>query len=131
MFEEILNLSSNFTSIVRSSAKKHEITLPQALLLFYVSINGTSMSELASKLGLDPSTVTRNIEKLEKRNFLYRQRATQDTRVINVYKSSQGHTISENIEKQTNQILSHEIKNKTSIRELIQEINWKLEKKHI
>ena len=73
MFEEILNLNANFTSIVRKISKKYHITLPQALILFNISSRGTSMSELAHRLGLDPSTVTRNIEKLELRNFLYRE----------------------------------------------------------
>ena len=131
MFEEILNLSSSFTSIVRFSAKKHRITLPQTLLLFYVSVRGTPMSALASKLGLDPSTITRNIEKLEKRNLLYRERATDDTRIIRVYKSRQGRLISEDIEKETTGILSQEIHNKTAIKEMLQDINWKLEKKNL
>ena len=73
MFEELLNLNANFTSIVRKTSKKYNITLPQALILFHISIRGSSMSGLAARLGLDPSTITRNIGKLEFKNLLYKK----------------------------------------------------------
>ena len=72
----------------RKIAKKFDLTLPQTLILFNISINGTSMSDLAHLMGLDPSTITRNIEKLEIRNLLYRERSLNDTRMIYIYKSS-------------------------------------------
>ena len=128
MFEEILHLNTNFTSLVRKIAKKYTLTLPQTLILFNISISGTSMSELANLLGLDPSTVTRNIEKLEKRNLLYRERSTDDTRIIYIYKSTVGKTIISNIEDEAESVLSNAIDSKISIKDSIQQINWYLEK---
>ena len=128
MFEEILHLNTNFTSIVRFASKKYAITLPQALILFYISQQGTSMSDLAQYLGLDPSTVTRNIEKLEKRNLLYRERSTKDTRMIYVYKSAEGLKISNNIEQETESILIQSAKDGVDIQNVIQKMNWNLEK---
>ena len=128
MFEEILHLNTNFTSLVRKIAKKYALTLPQTLILFNISISGTSMSELANLLGLDPSTVTRNIEKLEKRNLLYRERSTDDTRMIYIYKSTEGKTIISNIENATESVLSNAIDSKIGIKDSIQQINWYLEK---
>tara|TARA_B100001750_G_C15413027_1_gene548773 strand:+ start:443 stop:844 length:402 start_codon:yes stop_codon:yes gene_type:complete len=128
MFEEILHLNTNFTSIVRFASKKHAITLPQALILFYISQQGTSMSELAQYLGLDPSTITRNIEKLEKRNILYRERSTKDTRMIYVYKSAEGLKISNNIEQEAENILIQSAKDGVGVQNVIQKMNWNLEK---
>ena len=88
-------------------AKKQALTLPQALILLNISISGSSMSVLANLLGLDPSTVTRNIEKLEVRNLLYREKSILDTRVINVYKSNEGNRISAMIEKEVAFILNN------------------------
>ena len=99
MFEEILQLNTNFIFLVRKIAKKNSLTLPQALILLNVSISGSSMSTLANLLGLDPSTVTRNIEKLEVRNLLYREKSTSDTRKVYVYMSGRGKEISKKIEE--------------------------------
>ena len=131
MFEEILNLNANFTSIVRKISKKYHITLPQAFILFNISSRGTSMSELALRLGLDPSTVTRNIEKLELRNFLYREKSILDTRVINIYKSNEGNRISVMIEKEVAFILNNSSNDIPDIKDALQTMNWNMEKEEM
>ena len=128
MFEEILQLNTNFIFLVRKIAKKNNLTLPQALILLNISISGSSMSTLASLLGLDPSTITRNIEKLEIRNLLYREKSTNDTRKVYVYVSGQGKKISKNIENDLELQLVNAIGSKIDITETIQKINWSLEK---
>ena len=65
MFEELLDLTSTFTSIFRKISKNHEISLSQGLILLLVDNEGSPMSHLAYQVGLDASTMTRNIEKLE------------------------------------------------------------------
>mgnify|MGYP001341484908 FL=1 len=128
MFEEILQLNTNFIFLVRKIAKKNSLTLPQALILLNVSISGSSMSTLANLLGLDPSTVTRNIEKLEIRNLLYREKSTSDTRKVYVYMSGRGKEISKKIEEDVEFQLVDAIGSKIDIAETIQKINWSLEK---
>ena len=128
MFEEILQLNTNFIFLVRKIAKKNSLTLPQALILLNVSISGSSMSTLANLLGLDPSTVTRNIEKLEVRNLLYREKSTSDTRKVYVYMSGRGKEISKKIEEDLEFQLVDAIGSKIDITETIQKINWSLEK---
>ena len=128
MFEEVLQLNTNFIFLVRRMAKKQALTLPQALILLNISISGSSMSVLANLLGLDPSTVTRNIEKLEMRNLLYREKSTKDTRKVYVYMSSQGKKISKNIENDLEIHFINAIGSKIDIIESIQKINWSLEK---
>ena len=86
------------------------------------------MSTLANLLGLDPSTITRNIEKLEIRNLLYREKSTNDTRKVYVYVSGQGKKTSKNIEDDLELQLVNAIGSKIDIAETIQKINWSLEK---
>ena len=131
MFEEILNLNTNFTSIVRRISKKFHITLSQSLILLNVSSSGISMSVLANRLGLDPSTITRNIEKLEYRNLLYREKSTSDTRVICVYKSTEGSRISHIIEEEVEAILNRSSNNIPDIKDTLQTMNWNIEKEDI
>tara|TARA_Y100000814_G_scaffold284908_1_gene252298 strand:- start:425 stop:820 length:396 start_codon:yes stop_codon:yes gene_type:complete len=128
MFEDILQLNTNFIFLVRKMAKKQNLTLPQSLILLNISISGSSMGSLASLLGLDPSTITRNIEKLENRNLLYREKSLNDTRVIYVYKSAQGKIIAENIENDVESMLLSAIGKGVNIKESVQKINWSLEK---
>ena len=66
MYEELIDLTSNFLVIFRNIAKKHAITSSQGLIMLMIDIQGISMTLLSCKLGLDASTMTRNIEKLEK-----------------------------------------------------------------
>ncbi len=128
MFEEILQLNTNFIFLVRNMAKKQNLTLPQSLILLNISISGSSMTSLANMLGLDPSTITRNIEKLENRNLLYREKSTNDTRVIYVFKSTHGKIIAKKIEDDMEELLINAIGLKVDIKESLQKINWSLEK---
>ena len=70
MFEELLDLTSTFSSIFRKIAKNKKISLSQAFILLLIDSQGSSMSRLAYQIGLDNSTMTRNIEKLEKAGIL-------------------------------------------------------------
>ena len=128
MFEDILNLNANFTSIVRKISKNKNITLQQALILSHISVSGSPMSILANRMGLDPSTITRNIEKLEFKNLLYRERSTSDTRMIYVYKSAEGGRIASEIEREVEIILKHSSHRTAELRDAIQTMNWNLEK---
>ena len=131
MFEEILQLNTNFIFLIRQSAKHNSLTLPQALILLNISISGSSMSELANMLGLDPSTITRNIEKLEMRNLLYREKSINDTRMIYVYKSNQGKIIANNIEKDIESLFDKVIDVGSDVKSGIQKINWSLQKEKL
>lgn len=131
MFEEILQLNTNFIFLIRQSAKHNSLTLPQALILLNISISGSSMSELANMLGLDPSTITRNIEKLEMRNLLYREKSINDTRMIYVYKSNQGKIIANNIEKDIESLFDRVIDVGSDVKSGIQKINWSLQKEKL
>ena len=128
MFEDMLNLNANFTSIVRKISKNKNITLQQALILSHISVSGSPMSILANRMGLDPSTITRNIEKLEFKNLLYRERSTSDTRMIYVYKSAEGGRIASEIEREVEIILKHSSHRTAELRDAIQTMNWNLEK---
>ena len=66
--------------------------------------SGIPMSKLAHKLGLDASTLTRNIQKLEKMGLVERKPDTYDKRVKRVVLTKHGLTIADNIEESLLQI---------------------------
>ena len=61
MFEELLDLTSTFTSIFRKIAKNKKISLSQGFILLLINSQGSPMSLLADQIGLD------NIEDLIKK----------------------------------------------------------------
>ena len=128
MYEELIDLTSSFLVIFRNIAKKHSITSSQSFIILAVDIHGTSMTSLSNKLGLDASTMTRNIEKLEKRQLVYRQRLTSDARVINVYLTGSGKKLSELLRENLHKALNNRVSDKTEITNKLQGLIWDLEK---
>ncbi len=128
MYEELIDLTSSFLVILRSVAKKHSITSSQGFIILAVDIDGTSMTSLSKKLGLDASTMTRNIEKLEKKQLVYRQRLTSDARVINVYLTGSGKKLNEMLRQDLDSILSNRVSDKTEITNKLHGLIWDLEK---
>ena len=57
------------------------------------------MSELAWVLGLDNSTVTRLIIRLEKKSWVKRKQSQRDQRAVTVFLTNKGSTIQQDIEK--------------------------------
>ena len=94
--ELLTDLSIHFNGIVRRSASRLNLTTSQAYLLLSIPPDGIPMSELASKLELDNSTLTRNIQKLETVELVIRQGDTYDKRVYKVFITPSGeNTINE------------------------------------
>ena len=62
------------------------------------------MSELAWTLGLDNSTVTRLVIRLEKKNWVERKQSLRDQRAIKVFLTNKGDIIQHDIEKEIDNI---------------------------
>ena len=82
--EYLTDLASHINAIIRSTASIFNLTASQAFHLLSIPYDGIPMSVLAYKLGLDTSTLTRNIQKLEKLNLVERQSDTYDRRIHRV-----------------------------------------------
>ena len=128
MYEELLNLTTNFIVLLRKNAKKYNISLSQGLILLSIGSHRKSMTYLVRKLGLDPSTMTRNIEKLEKRYLVYRERSEDDYRIIFVYKAQKGKDIVNKLEDDIEKDLNFPFNNKITIQDNIHQVSWVLEK---
>ena len=62
MLAEYLNsFLSHMNVLARQVASKNNLSLSQYYTLNSISSNGISMSELSSRIGVDNSTLTRNI----------------------------------------------------------------------
>ena len=97
--ELLANLTTHYNAIFRQYSSQLSLTAPQAFHLLSIPVDGISMSGLANKLGLDASTLTRNIQKLEKLEFVRRKQDRNDKRILAVYLTDKGRGKVEKIEE--------------------------------
>ena len=88
--ELLTNLTTHYNAIFRQYSSQLSLTAPQAFHLLSIPVDGISMSGLANKLGLDTSTLTRNIQKLEKLALVRRKQDRNDKRILTVYLTDRG-----------------------------------------
>ena len=96
--ELLTNLTIHYNAIFRQYSSRLSLTAPQAFHLLSIPVDGISMSGLANKLGLDTSTLTRNIQKLEKLDLVRRKQDRNDKRILVVYLTDKGRNRVEKIE---------------------------------
>ena len=97
--ELLTNLTTHYNAIFRQYSSRLSLTSPQAFHLLSIPVDGISMSGLANKLGLDTSTLTRNIQKLEKLDLVRRKQDRNDKRILVVYLTDKGRGEVEKIEE--------------------------------
>ena len=96
--ELLTNLTTHYNAIFRQYSSQLSLTAPQAFHLLSIPVDGISMSGLANKLGLDTSTLTRNVQKLEKLDLVRRKQDKNDKRILVVYLTDKGRGKVEKVE---------------------------------
>ena len=96
--EQIHELNLETSSILRKIGNKIGLTLAQVQLILSIPFRSISMTELSQVLGIDNSTLTRNLNKLELGGFVYRNKDNYDKRVYKVIITKKGLSIKEKIE---------------------------------
>ena len=73
-------------------AKTTGLTTPQILLLQTIREKGeVTIGELASEVSLSQATVTSILDRLEKRELVFRERSTEDKRKVHAYLTDQAY----------------------------------------
>jgi len=90
--------------IFRTKIISNELSYSQALAILVIPDDGMEMSELAWVLGLENSTVTRLIARLEANGFVKRERSDFDKRSIIVFLKNKGLIVQKNIENKSDKI---------------------------
>ena len=91
--EHLSDVSLNYFALLRKLSSKFDLTLSQSLLLLYVPFEGITISDLSEKLGVDISTMTRNIQRIEKQGLIERSKNLDDKRSIKLNLSKRGKKI--------------------------------------
>ena len=90
--------------LFRLNISINNLTYSQTLAIISIPDDGIEMSELAWTLGLDNSTVTRLLIRLEKKNWVERKQSLRDQRAIKVFLTNKGDIIQHDIEKEIDNI---------------------------
>ena len=122
----------NYLSCIRRATNRLNITPAQILCLHAVPFKGISQSDLAKKLSIDISTLSRNLDKLILLDIVYKTSSNIDRRSYKISLTSQG----EELYLQFNDIIKEEIETiydkleleeYDQILEILNKLNWQLE----
>ena len=130
--ELLTNLATGVNALIRVAASKFNLTGSQAFLLLSIPFDGIPMSGLAHKLGLDNSTLTRNIQKLENLGLVKQLPDNYDRRVKQVVLSSEGISLLElfdgHLENQNATIMDQiDLDTQEYISTVLEKLSWALE----
>jgi len=90
--------------IFRTEIVPKGLSYSQVLAIIIIPDDGVEMSELAWALGLENSTVTRLIARLEKKDYVTREQSAIDKRSINVFLNEKGTLLQNDIEQKIEKI---------------------------
>ena len=110
-----------------------DMTYSQALAILSIPNDGIEMSELARKLGLDNSTITRLMVRLENKGWATRKQSRRDKRAIKVFLKTKGLVLQQDIEKKIESLgekikLEIDDEKRESILEHLYAFQWGLKK---
>ena len=132
LLELLVGLTTHYNALMRSASSQLNLTVSQAFHLISIPYDGIPMSKLAHKLGLDASTLTRNIQKLENFGFVERQNDSYDKRVQKAVLTKKGVGITEEIEgillQMNNLILEQiDLDSRENLCELLEKLVWSMD----
>ncbi len=133
MSEKIYDLNLEISIIMRKIAKDLGLTLSQVQLLLSIPFSSISMTELANLLGIDNSTLTRNLNKLEKKGYVKRTKDYYDRRIYKISLSKKGSVKKNIIENKLNEVSTKILsvlnyKDKHDVFQSLEKLSWVLTK---
>ena len=111
-FSELFTqLLIDLQSVFRKNNKNLPISFSQVVLLVSIPTGGITMSDLAKRVGVDNSTLTRLIQVMEEKDLVHKKRNNNDRRSTLIHLSTIGaenvKLIEANVDKFTNEILQN------------------------
>tara|TARA_B100001964_G_C13994337_1_gene492028 strand:- start:333 stop:752 length:420 start_codon:yes stop_codon:yes gene_type:complete len=130
--ELLVGLTTHYNALIRSTASQLHLTASQAFHLISIPHDGIPLSKLAHKLGLDASTLTRNIQKLENLGLIKRKHDSYDKRVQKAVLTKRGLEITKKIEiillKMNNSITDQiDLDTQENMYELLEKLVWSMD----
>jgi len=131
IIENLSDVSLHYFALVRQLSSKFEITLSQTLVLISLPFDGITISDLSEKLGIDISTMTRNIQRMEKKKLIKKTPNPNDKRSIKIILTKRGTLLNESLNKDIsssiNKVISqYDLKTSNNIKNHLEHLSWDL-----
>ena len=132
IIENSVQYCINFLSIIRKIAAELHLTPSQILCVYVIPFRGITQSDLAKKLSIDISTLSRNLDKLIMLNIIHKQPSVTDKRSYKISLTEKG----EGIYNQFNSMIKNQLAGsfesldlevQDQFEEILNQLNWKLE----
>ena len=132
--ELILDLHINCLAPLRAIAAKNNLSISQLLCILCIPYNGITQSNLAKKLSLDISTLSRNLNKMINKNIIMKNITNTDKRIHCIYLTEYGKLLYSqiNIDLEEKLLSIYQQMNLDDIESLslgVEKLNWQLMKK--
>ena len=119
--------------LFRVELSTSDLTYSQILAIISIPDSGIEMSELSLVLGLDNSTVTRLVIRLENKFWVERKKSRRDQRAVKVFLTNKGVKVQQDIEKKIDEIgkkLNLEVNEveKEALLNSLSSFQWRLKK---
>ena len=129
IIENLSELSLQYFALVRQLSSKFELTLSQTLVLLSIPFDGVTISDLSEKLGIDISTMTRNIQRIEKKKLVKRLPNPNDKRSIKLFLSQRGSILTNSINLEISVSLDkildkYDLKISNQIKNNLENLSW-------
>lgn len=126
---DLRELTIQINAVVRVISARHGLTLSQSNILLSIPTDGISLINLSKKIGVDISTMSRNIQKLSNQNVIIKERSAFDLREYNLFVTELGEEMLAEINKEFDHFVSPITSNINfdhSVFDFIENINWSL-----
>ena len=84
LVELLFDLYASLNVPLKKAGNIHNLTSSQVICILSIPFDGISQTDLARKLGVDLSTLSRNLDKLIDKNIVMKTRAYQDSRSYSI-----------------------------------------------
>lgn len=123
---ELRDLSVHISAIVRLVSAKYKLSLSQSNILHSIPSDGISLVSLSNRIGLDVSTMSRNIVKLANKNLVQKQKSSSDLREYNIIITELGLDLLKNINDDLVEFIDSisDLHLYSDINDSIEKINW-------
>ena len=123
---ELRDLSVHISAIVRLVSAKYKLSLSQSNILHSIPSDGISLVSLSNRIGLDVSTMSRNIVKLANKNLVQKQKSSSDLREYNIIITELGVGLLKNINDDLAEFINSisDLHLYSDINDSIEKINW-------
>ena len=132
----LIELSNDFCqkylSCFKKAAQRLQLTQSQSLCLSAIPFKGISQTDLANKLSLDLSTLSRNLNKLSIKKLILKTSSNHDKRISKIYLTERG----QDIYNQLNNLIADDLSKifnafdvdeQSQMEEMLNKINWQFD----